>query len=173
MVNEDFSKYCELVDRSCDALVLAYHTNPSIRTFSGRDFYIPSAHIVEESYGHALRSILGSTDQGNHWADAVKWNSIAHRELLEQRIREGTWNAIKSDWETQSAFAGYLNGMSNTFDGEWQYEIGDLFRFKEAKREKAQQEFETFWSPVEKARWNRIHEFMRDYARKEYSSKVR
>ena len=165
---EDFH---ERTERSCDVLVLAYNPEKIIGRDFGRNFYIPGCSRVEEAFGFSLRKILGQKEGCSHWADCVKWGSIANLDKLEKRIYEGTSEVIIGDSDYQTIFESYLSSTWGKFDSTWIYGKGSLYRFREGKREIALKKFEDYWSEKEKTRWKQIQKFMREYSLRKFGAK--
>jgi hypothetical protein len=171
MPNKEWEKHCELVDRSCDALVLAYSPNQILGRDFGKNFYIPSCHNVEEAFGYSLRKTFGRKEAECHWADAVKLSMVANLDKLEKRILNGVKEVFSGHPEEQNYFGMYFSGLSGRFEQTWIFLKGDLYKFREGKREEAIQKFQMFWNEEERNRWKQLHEFMRKYTLKEFKKK--
>jgi hypothetical protein len=168
---DKFKEKCNYWDRACDALVLAYNPENVLARSSGRNFYIPSGNRVEEAFGEALRKIFGVKQGSSHWADAVKWATVADLKKLESRILEGTQEAICGDSDYQTIFDGYLSASGGRFNHTWICMRGDFYRFEDRKREEARDKFDSFWTPEEKSRWQKIHRFMGEHTQEQYRRK--
>lgn len=173
MIKSSFKSYYELCNRSCDALVLAYSPTEVLAKDCERNFYIPSQNDVEEAFGFSLRKIFGEINGTNHWADSVKWGSVANLNKLEKRIKQGVGEIICGDKDYQTTFEGYLSSMWGNFNSTWVYLKGSLYGFREGKREIALEKFDKYWNKKEKSRWNEIHNFMREYTAEEFRKKNR
>lgn len=171
-MDKEWKKHSYEMDRSCDALVLAYSPEQVLGRDFGRDLYIPSGGDVEEAFGEALRKFFGEKEGSYHWADSVRWNTIANQNKIEERIREGIWEVVSGDSDYQTIFNGYLSS-SGIFNHAWFSGIDDLYCFKKDKRELALGEFEIYWNVCEKEQWAQIHEFMRDYTKEQFKHKGR
>jgi hypothetical protein len=173
-MKRNFEKLCELEDRSCDALVLAYNPSEALGSAYDGPFYIPSCSEVEEAFGYSLRKIFGPKQGCTHWADSIKWDLVAGLNKLEKRIREGVGEATGGDRNYMTFFQMYLSMNFNPrFQSPWIYMTGDLYRFSKGKREETLEKFENFWNEKEKSRWIVIHDFMREYTAKQYKDKKR
>jgi len=160
------------MQRTCEALVLAYSPDqPLDRGFGG--YYIPSCYDIEEAFGYALRKIYGEQEGGFHWADRVRWVTVANLEQLDSRILEGVRKVICGNPDHQTVFEGSFSFLHGKFEHHWVFMKGDLYRFREGSRERALEDFRTFWTEVEQRTWERIHVFMREYTIMEYEKKSR
>jgi len=163
-MSKDFE---ERTDRVCDALVLGYNPNNSLgRDYRG-DFYIPGQFSVEEAFGFALGEIFGIQERFRNWGS---WRVVPNDINLEKRILNGVSEVITGDPDYQTIFGMYINSDFR-FDNTWIYLKGTLHKFREGKREAALTEFETYWNKQEKARWEQIHKFMREYSKREFKRK--
>lgn len=164
-MNKEYSKYVELTNRSCDALVLAYSPEESLTKNCGRNFYIPECSKIEESFGFSLRKIFGEINGTNHWTDSVKWGNVANLNKLEKRIVTGTEEIICGDPDYQTIFEGYFSSSNINLENTWIYGRGSFYGFAEGKRETALGKFEEYWNKKEKSRWDEIHKIMREYTK--------
>lgn len=171
-MNKSLERLFRAGDRACDALVLAYDPSKALTVYCGRNLYIPSGHDVEEAFGVSLRKIFGRQDgEGCHWADAVKWPTIANRNKIEKRIHEDVWKVVSGDPDYQTIFDGYLSMSTGRFEHDWVYMKGDMWAFAPGKREEALNKFNRYWRSKEKEQWTQIHKFMREYTAKQYKEK--
>lgn len=157
--------------RVCDALVLGYDSKDVLAVDDERKFYIPSRDTVEEAFGYSLRSIFGTKKEGSHWADNVRWLTIKRLDKLEKRILEGTKDIITGNPDYQTFFENYFSDFSGRFNSYFVYMKGTFYMFRTEQRKKAVQEFQSYWTAKEKARWAQIHNYMRQYTRKEFKQK--
>lgn len=171
MAEMGWEKHSELLDRTCEALVLAYQPNQVLARDYDRKFYIPSHASIEEAFGYSLRSVFGTKEGGSHWADGVRWNTIDNLDDLEERIKTGSMNVLGGHPDEQTRFESYLSGYSPYFEHEWIYLKGDFYRFRQGKRKEALQNFSEYWSEEEGKRWKQLHKFMREYTQKEFEKK--
>ena len=101
------------------------------------------------------------------------------KENLDSKTVEGfgdEWSRFDqtgmTDEDIKRLFEGYFSGFaSSNFESTWIFLKGDLYRFREGRREQAIEKFETFWTTREKSRWSEIHNFMREYTAKSYREK--
>ena len=163
----EFQRYNELTERSCDAIVLSYSPEFVLARDSGEAFYIPSKSLVGESFGHALREILGKTENVPDLSDSVCWTTIANLDRLEKRILQGVGEVLVGDPRYETLFQSYLSGSWGIFDHIWRYGQGDFYRFRGEKREQALEKFQRFWTPTEKTRWTEIQRLMNEYSQRE------
>lgn len=171
MPDDERKRYGEFLDRACDALVLGYSPSNVLESDVSRGgFYIPSSCDVEEALGYSLRKIFGQKEGGCHWADSVKWGTIANLGRLEKRILKGTRDVIWGG-DQQTRFEIYLSAFSEIFDHIWIFRKGDLYKFYNGKKEEAIQKFKDYWDKQERSRWKEIHKFMREYTKKDFERK--
>jgi hypothetical protein len=167
MEKDSWKKYCELCDRSCDALVLGYEPT---NVLSGR-FYVPGVSNCEEGFGFALRKVFGEKNGLFHWADSVKWATVKDLNRLEPRILRGVQEVVSGDPDYQTEFDQYFSSLGRRFEHHWVFLKGDLYKFIDGEREKAVELFDGFWNETEKNRWREIHGFMREYTANEFRGK--
>ena len=161
----------ELIERSCDSLVLAYSPDHVLGSNYRSYFYIPSSENIQRAVGYSLRKILGGREAGGGWRDLVEWLTIANLEKLEPRILKGMKGAIDRYPDCKPPFEEYLSSLN--FENHWVYLKGDMYKFKDGKREEALQKFNDYWNEKEKSRWEQIHNFMREYTQKKFEEKIR
>lgn len=170
-MNEELKKQTEHLDRSCDALVLAYDPTQVLKADFSRKFYIPGCSHVEKAFGYALREIFGTQNGTSHWTDSVKWPTVANIDKLEKRILEGTREAICGDSDYQRRFNIYLFDLSGLFEHTWTSMMGEFYRFRDGRRKQALSQFGDYWNEQEKRRWGEIHKLMREYTQKNLKRK--
>ena len=169
MPNKENKQHYEFMDRTCDALVLAYSPANVLGMAHGDGFYIPPGERVGEALEHALIKILGQKNGSFHWDEAVKWETIANLKKLEKRISEGTHEVFSGGCDIP--LNRYLSLVSGVFEHFWICMTGDMYRFVRDEREKAEQKFTAYWTEEERMRWKQIHKFMRECTKREYKKK--
>lgn len=171
MQDKKWEEHCEFMDRSCDALVLAYSPNHALGHDFEKGFYIPYSYDVKEAFGYSLRKIFGQKVGACHWADAVKWPTIANLERLEKRVLDGAKEVICGSPGSLTTFDLYLSHLAGRFEHIWIYRKGNLHRFREGRRKEAIQKFRDYWNEQETARWGEIHKLMREHTKKDFEGK--
>ena len=160
----------KLIDRSCDSLVLAYSPDQVLgHNYRDDFFYIPSSSSIERAVGYSLRKIFGGREAGGGWRDLVEWLTIANLERLEHRILEGMKKAIERYPDCKPPLEEYLSSLN--FEDHWIYIKGNMYRFKDGKREEALQKFNDYWNEQERLRWEQIHNFMRECTQRDFKRK--
>lgn len=158
--------YFKLTDRTCDALVLAYLPDQ----FLGGDFYIPSHHHIKSALGSSLRKIFGQRRGIDIMEnDVVDLAGVLNLEKLEPRILDGFEKTVKWPSAILENYLSLFTGID--FETTFISYKGDLYKFREGRREEALQKFNNYWNEQEKMQWEQIHNFMREFTQKKFEEK--
>ena len=136
----------ELMERSCDALVLAYLPCRPLVFNNGKSFYIPPRNQIENAFEWTME-ILGGELRGE----------------LGPRINSGTQKILHKEPDYPYPLWTYLSNASEIFEGAPLFKVWTAYRFKAEKREIAVQRFLKFWTKDEQDIWKHLHSSMREF----------
>jgi len=143
-----FEERCQLVDRTIEAILLGFNKllHPHYK-----DYVIPSPRRIQDFVGKASRDIKlrGRIKEG--------WERITMREVT------------GGPEQSTNYFEDYMHGfIQNKLDWRFFLGYGDLYKFREGEREKAEERAKSYWTTSEIKNFRKINVITQKMAIKHY-----
>jgi hypothetical protein len=147
-------KIHEFEDRICDALVLGFGEEPI-----KYDYYIPQVYDARQIIIGSFKDCLGSRKEG--------YDDRRARKVFGKKVSEGLYRAVFEIHysgpysDATNYFSNfYLGGFGNEriFCSEWFADGGELKKFREGEREKAEERVEKYFTEFQLGRLNVLQE---------------
>lgn len=173
---EKSKKEGELMERTADAILLGFST--IIHNDSGVHFVIPSSHGVGEAINYALRKICGEQKGFYAWWSSLRWNTIANKDRIPERIRQSIPRLLNHTEDEHSSLDIYLdlsrfwNYEERTFDEQWVSMKGSLHRFRDKERLEAVTNVVEYFSQEELDFFQEMHPYLKEYVEQEFKGRL-
>lgn len=164
-MSDEFEKKQELEDRTIEALLLGFK-NPIYE-----DYNIPRAHEIEQAVGCSLADLCGMDKDKKEMIlnGGICWD-LHHPERLQERVRQGLQDIFSGYRDEQNSLDMYMKTL-HKLDWIWVYMLGDIFKFKDGDREKAEERVKAYWNAEELRNFQDINEGVRIIIDREYAEK--
>ncbi|MCX6750518.1 MAG: hypothetical protein NTZ83_03600, partial [Candidatus Pacearchaeota archaeon] len=92
------------------------------------------------------------------------WNWMVNPERLRKRVKEGIMFVLeRADRESNSSLDLYMLCNPSKLASEWSSMKGDLYRFRQGERKKAEERVKAYWNSEELQDFRNLHKYMRNY----------
>jgi hypothetical protein len=152
----------ELEDRTIEALLLGF------RKPIWRDYSIPSPSKIQEATGYAIRKLCGI--DGNKFLgtyfneEGIGWYYLANPEKIQPRVRKGLQDIFSGCKDEMNSLDRYMVTIENPhLQHEWVCLKGDIYKFKQGERKKAQERVNSYWKKPELDNFKTLHHLMNKY----------
>jgi len=158
--------------REITSLSLALQFNPEEKIVF--EYYIPDGHIISSSAVHALKTLCGVEQNFNYFDDnVIHLSGLGNTKRLQSRTIEGLLMTINPNRRGASPFLEEYLSYKSLFGTEWFCMLGNVYRFREGVREKAEEAVKKYWVQVEIEDFDSIGILMRDFAKNKFAERDR
>lgn len=141
MVSCDF----ELKRNVCDSLLLNF--DKPLKIMGDREFTIPSQDKCENIFRNTLSEIYGKNLDSEHVGYCAL--KLKETQKISSRILDGFYDSFSGDRDFMNFFEMHLSSFFGSFDSEFFYGYGTMYRYYPKDKEEALKNVNSFFDKSE------------------------
>ncbi len=164
---EDLKKEYEIKCNFCDALLLQFKKPIRYDLTIPNGYHIYNLFVVADKIMKGGRINKKGIYLMQHDFEYISEKSFPH---LSKKVSKGLIDVLRDSRRETSFLQDYMERRKDIFGRDWFFGYGDLFRFRDGEREKAELRVSNTFSKEELAEFNKIGEIIQPYIKYVHST---